>query len=159
MNIQLNQLQRLLAEIDSLMASAEATGLIREARHCAEKARSAAAKAIKIAAELDAQADQLPQAWRDVQAECLRQVDAEGWTHERDDNELTAELAQAGTAYMLHAFPRADFDRTYAARYWPWISGFRPEGDRMDLVRGVALGLVALEHHDRAAVLAQGDQE
>lgn len=55
MNTQLNQLQRLLAEIDSLMGSAEVTGLIRDARSCAINARSVTAKAIKIVAELDAQ--------------------------------------------------------------------------------------------------------
>lgn len=60
MNTQLNQLQRLLAEIDSLMASAEVSGLIRDARSCAEKARSAAAKAIKLVAELDAQQNKWP---------------------------------------------------------------------------------------------------
>ncbi|MDU4255549.1 hypothetical protein [Pseudomonas sp.] len=60
MNTQLNELRRLLAEIDSLAGSVEVSGLIRDARACAEKARSRTAKAIKIAAELDAQAGQVP---------------------------------------------------------------------------------------------------
>lgn len=55
MNTPLNELRRLLAEIDSLVGSVEVTGSIREGRQCAEKARSATAKAVKIVAELDAQ--------------------------------------------------------------------------------------------------------
>ncbi len=60
MNTQLNELQRLLVEIDSLMGSVEVSGLIRDARSSAVKARSAAAKAIKIIAELDAQQNRWP---------------------------------------------------------------------------------------------------
>lgn len=55
MNTQLKELQRLLAEIDSLVGSVEVSGLIRDARACAEIARNRTAKAIKIIAELDAQ--------------------------------------------------------------------------------------------------------
>lgn len=55
MNTQLNELRRLLAEIDSLAGSVEVSGLIRDARACAEKARNRTAKAIKIVDELDAQ--------------------------------------------------------------------------------------------------------
>lgn len=60
MNTQLNELQRLLAEIDSLVGSVEVSGLIRDARACAEIARSRTAKAIKIAAELEAQRGKWP---------------------------------------------------------------------------------------------------
>lgn len=104
------------------------------------------------------QTEQVPQAWLDVQAERRRQIEEDGWTPEINDQHKPGELARAATAYMLYAFPRAPFDRTYASRQWPWISGFRPEGGRMDLVRGIALGLVALERHDRAAVPAQGGE-
>ncbi|QEY75770.1 hypothetical protein [Pseudomonas denitrificans (nom. rej.)] len=58
MNTRLNELRRLLAEIDSLAGSVEVSGLIRDARACAELARSRTAKAIKIVEELDAQAAQ-----------------------------------------------------------------------------------------------------
>lgn len=60
MNTQLNELQRLLAEIDSLVGSVEVSGLIRDARACAEIARNRTAKAIKIVAELDAQQGKWP---------------------------------------------------------------------------------------------------
>ncbi|HBO8896964.1 TPA: hypothetical protein SHT50_001301 [Pseudomonas aeruginosa] len=52
MNTHLNELRRLLAEIDSLAGSVEVSGLIRDARTCTEKARNRTAKA----AELDAHA-------------------------------------------------------------------------------------------------------
>lgn len=78
----------------------------------------------------------VPQAWLDVQAERLRQIEAEGWTLEHDDQHQPGELAQAAAAYLLYAFPRGAFDRTYAARLWPWISGFKPTEERRDLERG-----------------------
>lgn len=53
MNTKLNELRRLLVQIDSLAGSVEVTGSLREARQCAEKARSGTAKAIKLVAELD----------------------------------------------------------------------------------------------------------
>ena len=52
MNTKLNQLQRLLAEIDSLMGSVEVSALIRDARSGALKARRVTAKAIKLLQEL-----------------------------------------------------------------------------------------------------------
>ncbi|OWP50244.1 hypothetical protein [Pseudomonas nitroreducens] len=61
MNTQLNELRRLLAEIDSLAGSVEVSGFIREARAFAEKARSRTAKAIKLVAELDTQAGPIPE--------------------------------------------------------------------------------------------------
>lgn len=100
----------------------------------------------------------VPQAWLDVQAERRRQIEAEGWTLEHDDQHQPGELAQAAVAYLLYAFPREAFDRTYAARLWPWISGFKPTGERRDLERGLALGLAALERLDRAAAAAQGGE-
>lgn len=264
MNTQLNQLQRLLAEIDSLMASAAASGLIRDARSCAEKARSAAAKAIKVVVELDtqqvngvlltgsgafgklppassevrtcyppsatsaAQAGQMPDSWKsgaeavaamiekkaenyateyghddlgalsfgtgynadvksdhhstlvelaeeirafaaapqpvaavpqtwlDVQAERRRQVEAEGWTLEHDDQHDPGELARAAAAYLLYAYPRGNSDLTFASRLWPWVGGIKPRGERRDMLRGTALGLAALERFDRTAAPAQG---
>lgn len=295
MNTKPNELQRLLAEIDSLMASAAASGLIRDARNCAEHARKVAAKAIKLLQEqpsttqdldrLDKQcrddvaralgltphrdgyawsalladiktaakvaqagltlegwklgpfnptedqwgglaraivfwmrsypsnkhtpstlvefitslghevpawmgdevelraqdhviskgtvavliykamldaapqpASEVPQAWLDVQAERRRQIEAEGWTLEHDDQHQPGELAQAAVAYLLYAYPRGNSDLKFATRLWPWLSGFKPKGERRDLVRGAALGLAALERFDRAAASAQGGE-
>lgn len=111
-------------------------------------------KAMLDAAPLSA--SEVPQAWLDVQAERRRQIEAEGWTLEHDDQHQPGELAQAAVAYLLHAFPREAFDQTYAARLWPWISGFKPTDERRDLERGLALGVAALERFDRAAAPAQG---
>ncbi|WP_370599599.1 hypothetical protein [Pseudomonas nitroreducens] len=105
-----------------------------------------------------APAGQVPQAWLDVQAERRRQIEAEGWALEHDDQHKPGELAQAAVAYLLYTFPRGDSDLKFASRLWPWISGFKPTGERRDLVRGLALALAALERLDRAAAPAQGGE-
>ncbi|MCE4070146.1 MULTISPECIES: hypothetical protein [Pseudomonas] len=66
MNTQLDELRRLLEEIDSLVGSVEVSGLIRDARACAEIARSRTAKAIKIVDELDTQAAPAPTSCKHV---------------------------------------------------------------------------------------------
>ncbi|MFF6751834.1 hypothetical protein ACET5A_31145, partial [Pseudomonas aeruginosa] len=48
-----------------------------------------------------AQAGQMPQAWLDVQAERLRQVEAEGWTPEHDDAHSHGQMARAAACYAL----------------------------------------------------------
>ncbi|NMZ72944.1 hypothetical protein HBO32_07525 [Pseudomonas nitroreducens] len=51
MNTQLNQLQRLLVEIDSIMSSAEAQMLVRDIRKDLKLGRNVAAKAIRLLQE------------------------------------------------------------------------------------------------------------
>ncbi|MCT5529908.1 hypothetical protein LZL70_30340, partial [Pseudomonas aeruginosa] len=48
-----------------------------------------------------AQAGQMPQAWLDVQAERRRQVEAEGWTPEHDDEHSHGQMARAAACYAL----------------------------------------------------------
>lgn len=105
-----------------------------------------------------APAGQVPQAWIDVQAERRRQIDEEGWPAVDDDQNKPGELAQAAAAYLLYAVPRGISDLKFASRLWPWISGFKPQGSRNDLVRGIALGLAAIERFDRAAAPVQGGE-
>ncbi|EJB8404682.1 hypothetical protein MW352_005812 [Pseudomonas aeruginosa] len=113
----------------------------------------------------------MPQAWLDVQAERSRQVEAEGWTPEHDDEHDSGELAAAGAAYALHA---ADHLNPYsqgdggdeAPRCWPWYDGiagrgegpektepawWKPTTPRRDLVKACALALAEIERLDRAA--------
>lgn len=82
MNTQLNKLQRLLLEIDSIMGSVEVSGLIRDARSGAVKARSAAAKAIKITDALAAMqpspAEQVPEKWRSAVQDLCNALLSEG---------------------------------------------------------------------------------
>ncbi|HHQ2810285.1 TPA: hypothetical protein ACSPM7_005427 [Pseudomonas aeruginosa] len=113
----------------------------------------------------------VPQAWLDVQVERRRQVEAEGWTPEHDDEHDSGELAAAGAAYALHA---ADHLNPYsqgdggdeAPSCWPWHDGiagrgegpektepawWKPSTPRRDLVKACALALAEIERLDRAA--------
>jgi hypothetical protein len=55
MNMQIHELQRLLAAVDSNMSGAEAQLLIRDSRRDIEHGLHSMAKAIKLAAELGTQ--------------------------------------------------------------------------------------------------------
>ncbi len=114
----------------------------------------------------------VPQAWLDVQAERRRQITAEGWTPEHDDEHDNGELAAAGAAYALHA---ADHLNPYsqgdggdeAPSCWPWHDGiagrgegpektepawWKPSTPRRDLVKACALALAEIERLDRAGI-------
>ncbi|MDI2706925.1 hypothetical protein QJ517_24970 [Pseudomonas aeruginosa] len=120
----------------------------------------------------DAPGNLVPQAWLDVQAERRRQITAEGWTPEHDDEHDSGELAAAGAAYALHA---ADHLNPYsqgdggdeAPSCWPWHDGiagrgegpektepawWKPSTPRRDLVKACALALAEIEHLDRACI-------
>ncbi|HFH3616881.1 TPA: TMF family protein [Pseudomonas aeruginosa] len=126
-----------------------------------------------------AQAGQVPQAWLDVQAERRRQITAEGWTPEHDDEHDSGELAAAGAAYALHA---ADHLNPYsqgdggdeAPSCWPWHDGiagrgegpektepawWKPSTPRRDLVKACALALAEIERLDRAAATQGGPSD
>ncbi|HGN2725809.1 TPA: hypothetical protein ACKRYN_000070 [Pseudomonas aeruginosa] len=126
-----------------------------------------------------AQAGQMPKAWLDVQAERRRQVEAEGWTPEHDDEHDSGELAAAGAAYALHA---ADHLNPYsqgdggdeAPSCWPWHDGiagrgegpektepawWKPSTPRRDLVKACALALAEIERLDRAAANQGGPRD
>lgn len=121
----------------------------------------------------------VPQAWLDVQAERRRQITAEGWTPEHDDEHDNGELAAAGAAYALHA---ADHLNPYsqgdggdeAPSCWPWHDGiagrgegpektepawWKPSTPRRDLVKACALGLAEIERLDRVAASQGGPSD
>ncbi|EKB9381950.1 TPA: hypothetical protein NIB35_004945 [Pseudomonas aeruginosa] len=121
----------------------------------------------------------MPQAWLDVQAERRRQITAEGWTPEHDDEHDSGELAAAGAAYALHA---ADHLTPYsqgdggdeAPSCWPWHDGiagrgegpektepawWKPSTPRRDLVKACALALAEIERLDRAAATQGGPRD
>lgn len=104
-----------------------------------------------------AQAGQVPQAWLDVQAERRRQVEAEGWTPEHDDEHADGQMAQAAGCYALHAggigtdWP--DGRQNGAALFWPWDKdSWKPTTPRRDLVKACALALAEIERLDRAGI-------
>lgn len=64
----------------------------------------------------------VPQAWLDVQAERRRQITAEGWTPEHDDEHADGQMARAAACYAL-AGSSAPNDGTAAllvSLAWPW---------------------------------------
>ncbi|HGM4856940.1 TPA: hypothetical protein ACKPX4_000221 [Pseudomonas aeruginosa] len=104
---------------------------------------------------------EVPQAWLDVQAERRRQITAEGWTPEHDDEHADGQMAQAAGCYALHAggigtdWP--DGRQNGAALFWPWDKdSWKPTTPRRDLVKACALALAEIERLDRAAA-TQGE--
>ena len=84
----------------------------------------------------------------DVLAERQRQITAEGWTPEHDDEYQHCEMAVAAACYiMADDDPRAD-----VPELWPWPSEWwKPTDVRRDLVKAGALILAEIERIDRAA--------
>lgn len=88
---------------------------------------------------------------RDVLAERRRQIEAEGWTPEHDDQWRHGALAKAATCYAsVHPL---------AASYWPWdLKWWKPSDRRRNLVKAGALILAEIERLDRAASRAPAPQ-
>jgi hypothetical protein len=116
-----------------------------------------------LAADLLAgQVGQVPQAWLDVQAERRRQVEAEGWSQEHDDEHACDEIAAFACFYAMPPAAR-DWDASstgYGSALGEAIlpEGWQPKtGDRRrELVKSGALILAEIERLDRAAAPAQG---
>ncbi|HIE2524405.1 hypothetical protein [Pseudomonas aeruginosa] len=96
----------------------------------------------------------VPQAWLDVQAERRRQIEAEGWTPEHDDEHSHGQMARAAACYAL-AGSSAPNDGTAAllvSLAWPWDEQWwKPTTVRRDLVKACALTLAEIERLDRTA--------
>ncbi|HEJ2419628.1 TPA: hypothetical protein SL248_003407 [Pseudomonas aeruginosa] len=118
-------------------------------------------------ANITAPAGQVPQAWLDVQAERRRQITAEGWTPEHDDEHDSGEIACAAACYAL---PPAHPARIEGAlgRYgrdpniWPWTRDWwkpAPNDRRRELIKAGALVLAEIERLDRAAASQGGPSD
>lgn len=98
--------------------------------------------------------DALTPAARDVLAERARQISAEGWTPERDDQYVHGDLATAAGCYAMWtlAYPAGD-----PVHYWPWPKEWwKPSADRRrNRVKAAALLLAEIERIDRAANAAE----
>ena len=82
----------------------------------------------------------------DVAAERRRQIEAEGWTPEHDDEHANGELALAATCYA--AWGEGD----PMPMRWPWAADWwKPKDERRNLVRAAALLLAEIERLDRNA--------
>jgi hypothetical protein len=91
----------------------------------------------------------LTAAARDVLAERQRQVSAEGWTPEHDDEHDIGEMADAAASYALHA---SGWTETIPGGIWPadWSQKWwKPTTPRRNLVKSGALILAEIERIDR----------
>lgn len=89
----------------------------------------------------------------DVLAERRRQVEAEGWSTEHDDEHLPGELALAAASYVC-----ADEGEAPPA-IWPWDwAWWKPESRRRNLVKAAALILAEIERLDRAEAAKINDR-
>lgn len=87
--------------------------------------------------------------------ERARQVSAEGWTPEHDDEHPSGQLAAAGACYAFAASEQAKGDdtlRRVPTIYWPWSSDWwKPKDQRRNLVRAGALIAAEIDRLDRAS--------
>lgn len=90
---------------------------------------------------------------RDVLAERQRQISAEGWTPEHDDQYQGDELALAAICYAKVTGPGGS-----SPTEWPWPEDWwKPSDNRRNLVKAGALLIAEIERLDRAATpAAQG---
>ncbi|HGY1466842.1 TPA: hypothetical protein ACNVLA_003754 [Klebsiella aerogenes] len=104
-------------------------------------------------------ADSVTAAGTDVLAERQRQITAEGWTPERDDQYKNAELAFAASCYAFHAAAASwdleddgiPYDSHPVPKQWPWgPTWWKPTDPRRDLVKAGALILAEIERLDRS---------
>ncbi|HFH2507271.1 hypothetical protein [Pseudomonas aeruginosa] len=105
------------------------------------------------------QAGQVPQAWLDVQAERRRQITAEGWTPEHDDEHSHGQMARAAACYALagSSDPNDGTAALLVSLAWPWDQQWwKPSTARRDLVKAGALVLAEIERLDRAAPGKEG---
>ncbi|EGT4286842.1 hypothetical protein DOX45_01215 [Cronobacter malonaticus] len=85
---------------------------------------------------------------RDILAERQRQISAEGWTPEHDDEHSDGSLADAAACYAL----LANSQLAGVPCYWPWdAKWWKPKNQRADLVRAAALIVAEIERIDRAS--------
>jgi len=97
--------------------------------------------------------DALSQAARDVLAERTRQVNAEGFSHARDDQYVGGQLAGAAASYLILA---AGGREDEARAFWPWRQEWlKPGSQRRYMEKACALGLAEMERMDRSAAQAK----
>lgn len=94
----------------------------------------------------------------DVLAERCRQVAAEGWTPEHDDEHATGEMSRAAACYAQYGDWAAY--RNTAPNDWPWHeSWWKPSDSRRNLVKAAALILAEIERIDRIEFQKGRDQQ
>lgn len=86
----------------------------------------------------------------EISRERERQMAAEGWTYEHDDQHSAGELADAAACY---AHPAPHGVRPQAGpppKLWPWsLVWWKPKDRRSNLIRSAALIVAEIERLDR----------
>jgi hypothetical protein len=89
----------------------------------------------------------------DVLAERQRQIDAEGWSAEHDDEHMFGDLAVAGACYAIESTPLRlprSAPKQVEPDIWPWTDDWwKPKDKRRNLVRAAALIIAEIERLDR----------
>lgn len=94
----------------------------------------------------------LTDAARDVLAERVRQISAEGWTTEHDDEHADGSMAQAAACYAHGSMHFSGKRGQGYVTLWPWDEvWWRHAPRRRQLVKAGALILAEIERLDRAA--------
>lgn len=91
---------------------------------------------------------------RDVLAERQRQISAEGWTPEHDDEHIPGTLSQAAGCYIeWNGYEQSVVPEGAIPINWPWAADWwKPKDERRNLVRAGALILAEIERLDRAEI-------
>lgn len=86
-----------------------------------------------------------------IAAERRRQIDAEGWTPEHDDEHATGELAHAAACYAMMPLRREVMGLESPRTHWRWsYQWWKPQDNRRDLIRSGAMIVAELDKMDRA---------
>lgn len=85
----------------------------------------------------------------DVLAERRRQIEAEGWTPDHDDEHDNGSMALAAAAYAAEA---GGLGYMQSRKLFPWNDNWwKPKDPRRNLIKAGALILAEIERLDRAA--------
>lgn len=85
----------------------------------------------------------------EIAAERRRQIEAESWTPEHDDEHVEGQIALAAAAYAVAA---TGTPLTWADPLWPWSrDSWKPSAPRRMLVKSGALIVAEIERLDRAS--------
>lgn len=116
---------------------------------------NSAFEAHRMAAQKMAEGRTYARAARDVLVERARQVEAEGWTPEHDDEHADGSLCMAAVCYAEwdhYEHPRGAPHDDLVPVNWPWArKWWKPRDRRRNLVRAAALLLAEIERMDRQA--------
>lgn len=153
--------EKRVAELDLIRAAAEKLVRCKGRYHSEQNYRALAALFGVTTPDLpplDKESPSLTVAATDVLEERLRQISAEGWNSEHDDEHEPGQLSDAGGCYALNAYEKGKMHEDYEPDWWPWEHHwYKPSTPRRDLVKGAALILAEIERLDRAASIAIGE--